>query len=277
MDDFATIRTMKLSKELDPGYIVRHPYRQISAGEYTMDASYRIVRETGLKDHLIMLTLSGGGIACGEKLGPKTIYVFHPGERHDYGTDPAIGEWRFLWAHIHASNDLSALLDWRRLELGAIPSEEFSYLLEHFREAALNSATGNSLDEAIAMNAMECVLLRVARLRGEIGNIEFADKLRAYIPQHITGDLSLPTLAKLAHLSTSRFAHRFREVFGMPPLAYVESCRLGAAKRLLLTTSMSVKEVALSSGFSDPLYFTRRFTQAFGRPPSEWRISYHLE
>lgn len=271
MDDYATLAAMKLGIEFDPEYIVRHPYRQISAGEYTMDASYRIVRENGLKDHLIILTLSGGGIACGEHLGPKTIYAFHPGERHDYGTDPAIGEWSFLWAHIHATNDLSTLLDWHRLELGSIPCEEFSCLREHFREAALNSATGNSLDEAIAMNAMECVLLRVARLRGEIGNVEFADKLRAYITQHITSDLSLPTLAKLVHLSTSRFAHRFREVFGLPPLAYVESCRLGAAKRLLLTTSMSIKEVALSSGFSDPLYFTRRFTKALGRPPSQWR------
>lgn len=263
---------MRLEKEFDPEYIVRHPYRQIAAGEYTMDASYRIVREKGLKDHLLILTLSGGGLASGERLSPKSIYVFHPGERHDYGTDPAIGNWHFLWAHIHATSDMAALLDWRKMDLFSIPDHEFSSLLEHFREAVLNAATGNSLDEAIAMNTIEYALLIVARFRGEIGNIEFADKFRTYIPQHINDDVSLPTLAKLAHLSTSRFSHRFREVFGLPPHAYVESCRLEAAKRLLLATPLSVKEVALSCGFADPLYFSRRFTKAFGRPPSQWRI-----
>lgn len=262
---------MKSKKELDPGYIVRHPYRQISAGEYSMGADYRIVREKGLKDHLIMLTLSGGGIAGGERLEPKSLYVFHPGERHDYGTSPEEGRWHFLWAHIHASNEIAALLDWRKLELASVPKEEFTSLVEHFREAVLNAATGDRLDEAIAMNTMEYVLFAVARLRGTSGNVEFADKLRLYIPQHITDDLSLPALARLAGLSPSRFAHRFREVFGMPPQAYVESCRIEAAKRLLLATPMSIKEVALSCGFADPLYFTRRFSKICGRPPTRWR------
>lgn len=264
---------MKLEEEHDPRYIVRNPYRQIAAGEYSMDASYRIVREHGLEDHLVILTLSGGGVACGEKLFPGSMYVFHPGERHDYRTDPAVGKWHFLWAHIHASHDIAALLDWHILDLGRISEEEFARLCERFREAVRNAATGDRLDEAIAMNAMEGVILAVARLRGEIGNIEFADKLRTYIPQHISEDLSLPTLAKFAGLSTSRFSHRFREVFGLPPLVYVESCRIEAAKRLMLTTAMSVKEAALSSGFRDPLYFTRRFTKACGQSPSKWRTS----
>lgn len=264
---------MKLEKEHDPEYIVRHPYRQISAGEYTMGESYRIVRESGLEDHLLILTLSGGGLACGEKLQPGSMYVFHPGEHHDYGTDPAVGKWLFLWAHIHASHDIAALLDWHKLELGSLPEEEFARLRERFREAVRNAATGGRLDEALAMNAMECVILTVARLRGEIGNVEFADSMRTYIPQHISENLSLPTLAKFAKLSTSRFSHRFREVFGLSPLMYVESCRIEAAKRLMLTTAMSVKEAALSCGFKDPLYFTRRFTKICGQSPSKWRLS----
>ena len=264
---------MKLEKEHDPEYIVRHPYRQISAGEYTMGASYRIVRESGLEDHLVILTLSGGGLTCGEKLRPGSMFVFHPGECHDYGTDPAAGEWHFLWAHIHASRDIAALLDWRILDLQGIPEADFALLRERFREAVRNAATGNRLDEALAMNAMEYIILAVARLRGEIGDVEFADSMRTYIPQHISEDLSLPALAKFARLSTSRFSHRFREVFGLSPLAYVESCRIEAAKRLMLTTAMSVKEAALSCGFKDPLYFTRRFTKTCGKSPSKWRLS----
>ena len=70
-------------------------------------------------------------------------------------------------------------------------------------------------------------------------------------------------------LSPSRFAHTFTAAFGVSPQAYVESCRLEYAKRLLETTNASVKEASYAAGFADPLYFSRRFRRAYGLPPRE--------
>ena len=53
------------------------------------------------------------------------------------------------------------------------------------------------------------------------------------------------------------------------PQAYVESCRLEYAKRLLETTNASVKEASYAAGFAYPLYFSRRFRRAYGLPPRE--------
>lgn len=43
------------------------------------------------------------------------------------------------------------------------------------------------------------------------------------------------------------------------------------ARRLLLETSMPIKEIAARLGFRSAAYFTRAFTQRIGKPPSEFR------
>ena len=47
--------------------------------------------------------------------------------------------------------------------------------------------------------------------------------------------------------------------------------RLREARRLLTTTSASVKQIAFQVGFEDPLYFSRLFRRRFGTPPSNLR------
>lgn len=56
----------------------------------------------------------------------------------------------------------------------------------------------------------------------------------------------------------------------MPPMAYVELCRLERAKRLILAGLCdTVKAAALDAGFRDPCYFARRFRRRYGLPPGE--------
>ena len=47
--------------------------------------------------------------------------------------------------------------------------------------------------------------------------------------------------------------------------------RLQLATALLTRTNLIIKEVAQRCGFEDPLYFSRRYKMAFGRPPSTVR------
>ena len=255
----------------NPDYIRMHPYRYISADEYRMGRNYRIVRRNGLNDHLVLLTISGGGLANRRKLTPFSIYLFKPNECHDYGTDPEIGNWHFLWAHIHAPTSWQPLLDWKMLSLTHTPQSERRRIIALFRDAAVNSSTGSGYDETLAMNLMENMLLRLARSRSSMFDSSFSNEVRTYILEHLGESLDISTLAAHFRLSMSRFAHKFRDTFGASPQTYVENCRLEMARKMLLTTTKSIKEVAFACGFSDPLYFSRRFARTNGSPPSEWR------
>jgi AraC-like DNA-binding protein len=45
------------------------------------------------------------------------------------------------------------------------------------------------------------------------------------------------------------------------------------ALRLLRETDLTIAEIAAKTGLSDQSYFDRRFHQAFGKSPREWRRS----
>ena len=65
---------------------------------------------------------------------------------------------------------------------------------------------------------------------------------------------------------------RFHATTGLTPLAYLTRLRLDHA-RMLLTIygrELSVSELAERCGFLDPVYFSKRFKQAFGCAPSQF-------
>ena len=76
MEYSAKLICMKLDPEFDPDYVRQHPYRCISASEYRMGREYRIVRENGLGDHLLLLTLSGCGM-CARKPEQHVLEEVH--------------------------------------------------------------------------------------------------------------------------------------------------------------------------------------------------------
>ena len=255
----------------DPEYVKRHPYRSVLSSEYKMGTDYHIVRNGGLDDHLLILTVGGAGLAGETGLKPFSFYLFRPHERHDYRTDPAVGVWHFLWAHFHAPANWLPLLGWNEFSMQSASAAERRRIVALFREVVANSSTGSGHDEAIAMNLIENILLRLARINAASGDTGFKEEVGAYMLGHLAEKQTLATLAASFRLSPSRFAHRFREAFGTSPQAYVEGCRINMARQLLLTTSMSVKEVALTCGFGDPLYFSKRFSRFTGSAPSRWR------
>jgi AraC-like DNA-binding protein len=83
---------------------------------------------------------------------------------------------------------------------------------------------------------------------------------------------TVESLARMAYMSRSAFAKRFRERFGEPPLRYLRGVRLRHASSLLKKVPpLPVATIARRSGFSSRSQFSRAFSQYFGCPPSEYR------
>lgn len=82
---------------------------------------------------------------------------------------------------------------------------------------------------------------------------------------------SSQALARKATLSPRHFNRLFERYTGQSPRAFVEHLRLEEARRMLLTSSLTIDAIAQSVGYVDPFYFSRRFRIHFGTPPSEVR------
>jgi AraC-like DNA-binding protein len=85
--------------------------------------------------------------------------------------------------------------------------------------------------------------------------------------EHLHEPLSLEDMASIACLSPYYFSRVFHNIIGAPPGEFLAALRLDAAKRLLLTTSLSVTDICFEVGYTGLGSFTTRFTQSVGLPP----------
>lgn len=98
-------------------------------------------------------------------------------------------------------------------------------------------------------------------------------RLADYIESHLEQPLELGSLAELAALSEYHFARMFRVSFGLPPHRYVLERRLARARDLLAYSAQSLQEVSLACGFASPSHFNRRFREAHGATPGQYRAA----
>lgn len=79
-------------------------------------------------------------------------------------------------------------------------------------------------------------------------------------------------LARVATMSRSAFAERFRESTGATPLAYLAQLRMETAKGLLLRGEAGVDEIAAALGYLSAAGFRRAFQRHTGSTPGRWRL-----
>ncbi|MBC6447927.1 helix-turn-helix transcriptional regulator [Actinokineospora xionganensis] len=83
--------------------------------------------------------------------------------------------------------------------------------------------------------------------------------------------IALTELASEVFISPFHFSRVFSKETGVTPGRYLTAVRLFEAKRLLLTTSMTVSDIVCGVGYSSVGTFTSRFTKAVGLTPTQYR------
>ena len=92
-----------------------------------------------------------------------------------------------------------------------------------------------------------------------------------YLQEHLAEDLSLSVLAEEFHLNPQYISQLFKNEIGVNFLTYLTNIRMEKAKKLLLSTSLSVAEVAEKSGYGDYRVFSKVFKKSEGITPSQYR------
>jgi len=96
-------------------------------------------------------------------------------------------------------------------------------------------------------------------------------RVRAFIDENLHRTIHAKDLSAVAQRSTTHFSRSFKQAFGEPPHAYVVRRRLERACHLMMTSSASLSEIALSVGLCDQAHLCRLFSQAVGQNPSSWK------
>jgi AraC-like DNA-binding protein len=88
---------------------------------------------------------------------------------------------------------------------------------------------------------------------------------------------SVAEIAAAARITPNHFSTLFRLHTGLSFTDFITGRRVEAAKKLLGDLTLNIGEVALSVGYSDAGYFTRRFKQKTGVTPREWRAALRVK
>ena len=92
-----------------------------------------------------------------------------------------------------------------------------------------------------------------------------------YMQEHLSEDVSLHILSEEFHLNSQYISQLFKNEIGVNFLAYLTNIRMEHAKKLLLSSSLSIAEVSEQSGYGDYRVFTKVFKKSEGITPSQYR------
>lgn len=85
--------------------------------------------------------------------------------------------------------------------------------------------------------------------------------------------LSLPRLARAAHVTPEHLCRLFQRTLKRTPLQCLRLARLERAAILMERTNLAIKQVADSTGFASPYHFSRSFQRIYGFSPRSYRRS----
>ena len=96
-------------------------------------------------------------------------------------------------------------------------------------------------------------------------------KVRQYIADHLSGDLSLTQIGEAVGLNPSYLSRLYKQITGEGLSDAIAEARLSKAKQLLLESSWKINDIAAAVGFVSPPYFYRFFKKATNLTPQEYR------
>ncbi len=93
----------------------------------------------------------------------------------------------------------------------------------------------------------------------------------AYIEEHYRENLSVSDMAERCKVTREYFSRSFKRYTGNTFLEYLNRVRLIMAFRQVVSSEVSVLDIAMDCGFSDLRAFVRSFRKDFGCTPTEYR------
>jgi AraC-like DNA-binding protein len=92
-----------------------------------------------------------------------------------------------------------------------------------------------------------------------------------FLQENFFEDLPLPTVARKAGFSVPVFTRVFKQATGSSYLAYLRVIRVENAKKLLLSTTLTLEQIAQASGFNSQHHLIRGFKKVTGQTPGSFR------
>ncbi|WP_139957560.1 AraC family transcriptional regulator [Flavicella sediminum] len=209
------------------------------------------------------------------EVNPGDVMVLCPGEWHSYKPYETTG-WEEYWIGIRGE-----LLSNRMLK-DLLPNntsyvkqmgyqEELIFLFNQSLKLVRKSSPG--FRQILAGIVLQLVAYVISYEKEKLGSREeqLCTEVIDFIRQNLNTEVDFKELASNHHLSYNRFRTIFKNNTGVSLQQYLINERLENAKRLMVNSNLSLKEISAKTGFNSLFYFSKVFKNKMGYPPNQVR------
>ena len=97
--------------------------------------------------------------------------------------------------------------------------------------------------------------------------------IKEYIDTHIEEKITLELLSRQFFVSKTQIHRLFTAAYGISPMKYMLKSKIEYSKKLLLSTTANISEIAEKLSFTDSKHYTKTFRNFTGMLPSAYRRS----
>ncbi|MBQ9784121.1 MAG: helix-turn-helix domain-containing protein [Clostridia bacterium] len=246
------------------------PFGYATVGVTYPDPDYHIDRAAGHSINVFEYIEEGEGEICLGGVWTKAragdVYVLRAGEEHHYRADPQ-NPWKKRWIN-YIADYLGAMLDAYGIASGIYPCEDARKYFDLAFEAARFGVYGDS-GRTVA-DCVHKIVSHCAASRAE-ERPDDAYRIREELNAALYKKLDLDGLCEKLHVSKSNVIRVFKKQYGVTPYEYLLAAKIEAAKILLATTALPVREIADRLCISDEHYFSTLFLKRVGVRPRAFR------
>ena len=170
------------------------------------------------------------------------------------------------------------------MPMTAVPIEEVSFIDHLFMQMEHEFGLKDPSQEEMLRTYLKQLLIKSTRLWKQqhldgvlTDSSNDPDSFRQFtrlVEEHYKEKHTVADYADLLLIAPKTLTHRFKRMNLPQPNEVIKNRIMLEAKRLLVHTAMSAKEIAYELGYDDPAYFSRLFVIKTGESPSGFRTKY---
>jgi AraC-like DNA-binding protein len=253
-----------------------------SLGYYPKAKGHFTYRKNGLPENFLFYCVDGHGWykLNGEyyEVGPNEFFILPQNVEHSYGSSEN-HPWSIYWIHFGGESlpTLNAT-DTVKKHCKSFYIKDNGDIVALFIKMYQTLEAGYSIDNLsfINMSLYHFISLFIYNSKhypvNKSAKTDWIDNAVAYMQEHISSNITLDDLCKHCNYSTSRFSSLFKQKTGYAPIDYFIQMKMQKATQQLDFSDRSVKDIALTMGFDDPYYFSKRFRKVIGVSPQKYRL-----